>query len=110
MFRKEVEIEVLHRIGDHKFDSNVPAFFLVSSFDTCDELWPSKYNGLIICSEQIDLDDVVFFTRALRIKLSTNNAKAELAECRTVWCFTWMIELRLGHIFWQRDDAGPSLK
>ena len=60
---KEVESEVFDRMGEHKFDSNVPASFLISTPATCEDSWTSKSNGVIICSEQIDLDEFGFLIK-----------------------------------------------
>ena len=61
---RRVESEVRDRLADHVFVSTMPAVFLVLTAGKVEDGWTPRSNGMINCSEMIDLDDLGFLSKS----------------------------------------------
>ena len=75
-----MESEALERMGEHDFNSDCPAFFLVLTPGKGEDSWTPKANGVINCSEQIDLDDLGFLNKGKSDKISDNQREGRVAR------------------------------
>ena len=75
-----MEDEALDCMAEHDFKLNCPAFFLVLTPGKGEDSWTPKSNGMINCSEQIDLDDLGFLNKDKSDKISNDQREGRVGR------------------------------
>ena len=75
-----VESEVRDRLQEHNFSSNQPALFLILTAGKGEDGWTPTANGMINCSEQIDLDDLGFLNKVISDEVSNTQREGRVAR------------------------------
>ena len=75
-----VECDVRDRMDEHVFDADVPALFTVLTPGKGEDGWTPKVNGMINCSEQIDLDDLGFLCKGPSVEVSINQREGRVSR------------------------------
>ena len=88
---RSVESQVRHRMDEHEFKSNAPALFLILTAGKGKDGWKSNANGIIICSEETDMDHLGFLQcEGLFLHLPIDNddsvAGSEEESSRSGYC------------------------
>ena len=65
-----VQSEVRERLDEHDFSMNYPVLFVVLTAGTGEDGWTPNANGMINCSEQIDVDGLGFLKKGLSDEVS----------------------------------------
>ena len=77
---RSVESEVRDRLQEHDFSSSPPALFLVLTAGKGEDGWTPRANGMINCSEQIDLDDLGFLCKGPSVVVSINQREGRVSR------------------------------
>ena len=75
-----VESDVRERMEDHAFYSQMPALFTVITPGKGEDGWTPKVNGMINCSEQIDLHDFGFLCKGPSVEASSNQLEGRVSR------------------------------
>ena len=77
---RHVESDVRDRMDEHVFDSDVPALFTILTPGKGEDGWTPKVNGMISCSEQIDLHDFGFLCKGPSVEASSNQREGRVSR------------------------------
>ena len=105
----EVESDMRERMDEHKFDSNMPALFTILTPGKGEDGWTPKVNGMINCSEQIDVDPLGFLTKNVSDEVSNtqrlgragrvaNSLVLQLGQSvasSSTWCMPYATKLQV---------------
>ena len=75
-----MESEVHERMKAHDFYSGCPAFFLILTPGKGEDSWTPRSNGVINCSEQIDVDDLGFLNKVRSDKTSDKQREGRVGR------------------------------
>ena len=75
-----MEDDALDCMAEHDFKLNCPAFFLVLTPGKGEDSWTPKSNGMINCSEQIDLDDLGFLNKGPSDEVSNTQREGRVGR------------------------------
>ena len=75
-----MESDVRERMAEHSFDSDGPALFTILTPGKGEDGWTPKVNGMINCSEQIDLDDLGFLCKGPSVVVSINQREGRVSR------------------------------
>ena len=75
-----MESEVRERLDTHDFFSDMPAIFLVLTAGKGEDGWTPRANGMINCSEQIDLDDLGFLNKGPSDEVSNTQREGRVGR------------------------------
>ena len=75
-----MESEVHERMKAHDFNSGCPAFFLILTPGKGEDSWTPRSNGVINCSEQMNLDDLGFLHKVWSDKSSDKQREGRVGR------------------------------
>ena len=75
-----VESEVRERLDVHDFSSNYQVLFVVLTAGKGEDGWTPKANGMINCSEQIDVDGLGFLKKGLSDEVSNKQREGRVGR------------------------------
>ena len=75
-----MQSEALERMTEHDFNSDCLAFFLILTPGKGEDSWTPRSNGVINCSEQIDLDDLGFLNKGRSDKTSDKQREGRVGR------------------------------
>ena len=75
-----VESDVRERMHNHDFSANCKVLFLVLTAGKGEDGWTPKANGMINCSEQIDVDGLGFLKKGLSDEVSNKQREGRVGR------------------------------